>query len=115
MQNKQTYIYTECSLCRLIRCPGSFSEFSVGRHSRIRQQTKGHSCGDISESVSVAQSSVTEAWYSALFCVFMAHVSYSLEQRVFIYDCYVKKKTHTTHAGENFAVNFPKQHVHLEI
>jgi hypothetical protein len=39
--------------------------------------------------------SVTEASFcSALFCVFMAHVRYNLEQRVFIYDCYVKKKKH---------------------
>jgi hypothetical protein len=34
-------------------------------------------------------------------------VRYNLEQRVFIYDSYVKKKTHTNRAGENFAVNFP--------
>jgi hypothetical protein len=43
----------------------------------------------------------------------MARVRYNLQQKVFIYDCYVKK-THTNHLGENFAVNFPT-HVHLEI
>jgi hypothetical protein len=70
----------------------------------------------IGESVTVAQSSATESQlYSALFCVFMAPVRYSLEQRVFIYDCYVKKKTRTNLAGENFAVNFPTKYVHLEI
>jgi hypothetical protein len=40
--------------------------------------------------VSVVPLSVTElSFYCALFCVSMAHVRYSLEQRVFIYD-YVK-------------------------
>jgi hypothetical protein len=53
------------------------------------------------------------SFYSPLFCVFMACVRYNLEQRVFIYDCYMKKK-HINHAGENFVVNFPT-HVHLEI
>jgi hypothetical protein len=53
----------------------------------IPRQTEDHSFGDhlISESVSVAPSSVTEAsFYCALFCVFMAGVRYNLEQRVFI-------------------------------
>jgi hypothetical protein len=60
---------------------------------------------------SLAPTSVTEAsYYCALFYVFMARVRYNLQQRVFIYDCYVK----TNHAGENFAVNF-LTHVHLEI
>jgi hypothetical protein len=44
---------------------------------RIRWQTEGHSCGDISESVSVAPLGVTEALYSAVFCVRMAHVRYT--------------------------------------
>jgi hypothetical protein len=81
------WIYTECSLCRLIRHPGSFSERLIGRHCGIPQQTEGHSFGDhlISESISVTPSSVIEAYfYYALFSVFMAHVRYNLEQRVFI-------------------------------
>jgi hypothetical protein len=46
-----------------------------------------------SESVSAMPSTVTEVSFCfALSCVFMAHVRYNLEQRVFIYDCYVKKK-----------------------
>jgi hypothetical protein len=50
----------------------------------------------------------------------MAHVRYNIEQKVFIYDCYVKNKrkkerTHTNCAGKNFAVNFLKQYAHLEI
>jgi hypothetical protein len=109
--------YTECSLCRLIRRPGSFSERSVGRHCGIPRQTEDHSFSEhlISESVSVMPSSVIEAsFYCSLICVFMAHVRYNLEQRVFIYDCYVKK-THTNCAGENFAVNLPTQHINLEI
>jgi hypothetical protein len=36
----------------------------------------------------------------------MARVRYNLEQRVFIYDCYVEIKTHTNHGGENFTLNF---------
>jgi hypothetical protein len=42
--------------------------------------------------------------YCALFYVFRVGVRYHLEQRVFIYDAYVK--THTNYAGENFAVHF---------
>jgi hypothetical protein len=82
------------------------------------RQTEGHSFGNhlISESVSVTPPSVTEtSLYSALFCAFMARVGCNLEQRVFIYDCYEKKKTHTNRAGEHFTVNFPTQHIHLEI
>jgi hypothetical protein len=32
--------YTECSLCRLISCPGSFPESSIGRHCKIPRQTE---------------------------------------------------------------------------
>jgi hypothetical protein len=80
-------------------------------HCRGTRETEGHSFGNhlIIESVSVTEA----ALYSALFCVFMAHVRYNLEQRVFIYDCYVKK-SHTNRTGESLAVNFPK-HVYLEI
>jgi hypothetical protein len=70
------------------------SQNVIGRHSGILRKTEGHSFGDhlISESVSIAPSSITEAaFYSALFCVFTAHVRYNLEQGVFIYDCHVKK------------------------
>jgi hypothetical protein len=68
---------TKCSLCRLIRHPGSFSEHLIGKHCGIPQQTEGQSFGDhlISESVSVMLSSVIEtSFYCALFCVFMACV-----------------------------------------
>jgi hypothetical protein len=88
--------YTRCSLCRLIRRPGSFRETLIGRHCGSPRQTQGHSFGEhlISESVSVAPSGVTEAsFYSAVFCVFIVGVRYNLEQRVFIYDCYVKTKS----------------------
>jgi hypothetical protein len=44
--------------------------------------------------------------------VFMAHVRYKFKQRFCIY-YYVK--THTNHAGENFALNFQTQHVRLQI
>jgi hypothetical protein len=57
---------------------------------RSSQQIAGHSFGDISYTVGVAPTSVTGTLYIALLCVLMAHVRYSLEQRVFIYDCYVK-------------------------
>jgi hypothetical protein len=116
--------------------PQSFSVRCHGTQCGCGRQTEGHSFGDhlISESISVISimpssvmeasfysalfsimpSSVIEAsFYSALFCVFMAHVRYNLQQRVFIYDCYVKK-THTNHPGENSATNFLKQHVQLE-
>jgi hypothetical protein len=87
---------TRCSFCRLIRHPGSFSERCVWRRG-IPWQTECHSFGDylISESVSVVPSIVTEAsFYCALFCVFMACGRYNLEQRVFIYDCYVKTNSY---------------------
>jgi hypothetical protein len=67
------------------------SQNVLSADSGIPWKTEGHSFGDhlISESVSVAPSSVTEAsLYSALFCVFMARVRYNLEQRVFIYGCF---------------------------
>jgi hypothetical protein len=69
----------------------------------------------ISESVSAPSSGTEVSLCSALYCIFMAHVIYDFEQRVLIYIFYVKKKTHENHAGENFAINFPTQHVHLEI
>jgi hypothetical protein len=52
-------------------------------------------------------SSVIEAsFYCALFCVFMAHVRYNLEQRVFIYDCYVKKDSYKS-CWRKFHCKFP--------
>jgi hypothetical protein len=38
--------YTECSFCRLIRCPGSFVEYLIGRRCGSPWQTVGHSFGD---------------------------------------------------------------------
>jgi hypothetical protein len=67
----------------------AFSELHVGRYYEIPWQTEHHLLGDIREAGSIAPSSVTEALYTALFCVLMARARYSLEQRVFIYDCYV--------------------------
>jgi hypothetical protein len=72
--------------------------------------TEGHSFGDhpISESVSVMPSSVIEAsFYCALLCVFMARVRYNLEQRVFIYDCYVGKKNSYKSCRRKFRRIFP--------
>jgi hypothetical protein len=86
---------TSCSLCTLIRRLGSFSEPVIGRCSGIPWQIEGNSFGDhlISESVSVMSSSLIEAsFYFALFCVVMACVRYNIDQRVFTYDCYVKRK-----------------------
>jgi hypothetical protein len=34
---------------------------------------------------------------------------------VYLVVCLCEEKTHTNHSGENFALNFPTQHVHLEI
>jgi hypothetical protein len=48
-------------------------------------------------------SSVREALYSFLFCAFMACVLYSLQQRVFIYDCYVKEISYKSNRR-----NFPE-------
>jgi hypothetical protein len=54
---------TLCSLSSLVRRPGSISECRVGTYCASPRQTEGHLFGDhpISESVSVAPSSVTEA------------------------------------------------------
>jgi hypothetical protein len=71
----------------------AFSEVHVSRYWEIPWQTEGHSLDDISNTVSVALSGVTEALCSALFCVFMACVGYSLN-RVFIYDCYMKTNSY---------------------
>jgi hypothetical protein len=81
-------------MCRLIKRSWSFSERLIGRHFGIPRQTECHLFGDhlISESVSVTPSNVIEVpFYCTLFCVFMARVRYSLEQRVFIHNCHVKK------------------------
>jgi hypothetical protein len=61
------------------------SERRLGTHCGIPRQTKDYSFGNylISESVSVKPPSVTEASL------------YSLERRVLIYDCYVKKLIQT--------------------
>jgi hypothetical protein len=47
----------------------------------------------------------------------MACVRYNLEQEVFVYDCYVKEKDLIQIMQEKnyFSLNFPTQHVHLEI
>jgi hypothetical protein len=64
---------------------------------------------------SLVPPSVTEAsCYCAVFCVFMARVRYNLEQRVSIYDCYVKTNSHKS-CRRKFTVNFLTPHVHLEI
>jgi hypothetical protein len=89
--------YTECSFCRIIRRPDSFSERVIGRHCGLPRQTEGQLFGDhlISQSVSVAPSSLTESsFYNVLFCVFIARVRYNLEQRVFVYDCYEKTNSY---------------------
>jgi hypothetical protein len=59
------------------------------------RKTEGHLFGDDRYALDCRTQhndvSVTEASFScALFCVFMAHVIYNLEQRVFNYVCYVK-------------------------
>jgi hypothetical protein len=55
----------------------------------------------------LASPSVMEAsCYSALFCVFKARVRYNLEQRVFIYDCYVKSNSYKS-CGRKFRHRFP--------
>jgi hypothetical protein len=104
-----TYIHTECSFCRLIRCQGSFSERLISRHRGLPRQTEGQSFGDplISESVSVAPSIVSEfSLYSALFCVFMTRVRYNLEQIVSIYSCYVKTNSYKS-CSTKFRRKFP--------
>jgi hypothetical protein len=57
----------------------------------------------ITESVSVIEASLC----SALFCVFMARVQYNLEQRVFIYDCYVKTNSYKS-CTRKFCYKFPE-------
>jgi hypothetical protein len=60
----------------------------------IPRQTEGHAFSDrLIQRVCVTPSSVTETSFCcALFCVPMARVRHNLEQRVFIHDCYAKKK-----------------------
>jgi hypothetical protein len=71
------------------------------------QQTEG---AHLIQWVSDTPSTVTEASFCcALFCVFMDHVIYSLELRVFIYDCYVKKKNSYKSYGRKFCFKFPNK------
>jgi hypothetical protein len=94
-------MYIECSFCRLIRRPGSFLESLIGRANW--RSTIWWSL----DQCSLAPPSVTEtSCYCALFCVFMARVRYSLEQRVFIYDCYVKTDSYKT-CRRTFHHKFP--------
>jgi hypothetical protein len=93
----QRYAYIECSECRLIGYAGSFWKRLIVLHCRIpgKQKVIHSVITQSSESVSVMPSTVTEVSFCyALFCVFMAHVRYNLEQRVFIYDCYVGKNSY---------------------
>jgi hypothetical protein len=100
---------TKRSLWRPVRRPGSFSERRISRHCGIPWQTEGRSFGDhlISESVSVMPLSIIEASFCcALFYVFMARVRCNLEQRVFIYDCYVKRDSYKS-CRRKFHCKFP--------
>jgi hypothetical protein len=96
-------VHTERSLCRLIRRARTFCECLVGTYCACTWQTEDDSSGDdlITESVSVTPPSVAGvSLYSALFCVFMDRVRYSLEQRVFIYDYYVKTNSYKSRKRE---------------
>jgi hypothetical protein len=109
--------YTGRSLCRFIRRVRCFSDCLVGTYRKCARQTEDDSFGNdpITESVSVTPPSVAEAsLYSGLFCVCMGRVGYNLETDSFHLWLLCENKIHTNHAGENFAVIFPK-HVHLEI
>jgi hypothetical protein len=72
-----------------MRRPLSFPVRDLRTHCGSARQSEGHSFGDhlINESVGVTEASL----YSAQFYVSMARVSYNLQQRCFIDDCYVKK------------------------
>jgi hypothetical protein len=85
------FIYIEYSFCRLIRRLGSFLESLIGRQYGSPQQTAGLSFGDhLISAVLRHQASC----YCALFCGFMAHVRYNLEQRVFFCDCNAKRNSY---------------------
>jgi hypothetical protein len=62
-----------------MECPER-SFLRPARWQTLRQTVVGRSFGDITDTVSVAPSSVTEALYNGLFCVFMTRVRYSLEK-----------------------------------
>jgi hypothetical protein len=68
--------------------------------------------GDISEALNVAPSSIPEALYNGPFWVFMACETYSLEQRVFIYDCYVKTNWYKS-CRRKFPRKFPDKSTSL--
>jgi hypothetical protein len=88
------FAYMECSFCRLIRRRASFLESLVGRVWQSPTNWRSFIRWSLYE-CSLAPPSVTEAsCYCDLFCVFMARVRYNLEQRVFIYDCYVKTNSY---------------------
>jgi hypothetical protein len=88
LNSTDTNKHIECSFCRLIRRPGSFLESLIGRQCGSPRQTEG----------SVITWSVRSCYRSFLYCslffVFMARVGYNLEQRIFIYDYYVKTNSY---------------------
>jgi hypothetical protein len=97
----------ECSFCRLIRHPGSILESLIGRQCGNPWQTECQSFSDHLDQCSLAPPSVTEASLCcALFSVFMAYVRYNLEQRVFIYDCYVTTNLYKS-CRRKFCHKFP--------
>lgn len=94
------------NLCRLIRSAGSFWECLIGGHCGISRKLKVIHSVITWYSESVLRHQMSQKFSSVvLFCVFISHLRHHLEQRVFIYDCYVMKKTHTNHAEENVALN----------
>jgi hypothetical protein len=69
-----------------------------------------HLTWSVTQSVSVTLSTGKEALFCcAMFCVFMVHVSYNFEERVFIYDCYVKKKKSYKSCRRKFHLKFPNK------
>jgi hypothetical protein len=85
----------ECSFCRLIRCPGELLRICC-RETVWQSPANWRSFVRWSlDQCSLAPPSVTEAsCCCAVFCVFMARVRSNLEQRVFIYGCYVKTNSY---------------------
>jgi hypothetical protein len=82
--------YIECSFCRLIRRPGSFLESLIGRTAWQSPANWRLFIRRSLDQCSLESPSVTEgSWYCALFCLY-GSCEINLQQRVFIFDCYVK-------------------------
>jgi hypothetical protein len=98
-------------------CSGSYWERLICRHCGNPWQTEGHSFG--SHPIQwVSQCYTVDCYRSVILlcsvlCLWLVWDTF--KNKGFSFMIVMSKKDSYNRAGENFALNFPSQHVHLEI